>query len=95
MELFTIKAILLKLSDYLLMRINTNKTVIPFIMTTKQKLERVKINLSLEKEFYDFLLEQAELDYMRVATWTKRFLKKNLLDKNKEFKSVSQNEQAK
>lgn len=61
-------------------------------MTTRQKLERVKMNLTLEKEFYDFLLEQAEQDYMRVATWTKQFLKKNLLPNNKTSKRITENE---
>ena len=61
-------------------------------MTTRQKLERVKMNLSLEKEFYDFLLEQAEQDYMRVATWTMQYLKKNLLSNNKASKRLTENE---
>jgi len=63
-------------------------------MTTKQKLERVKINLSLEKEFYDFLFEQAQQDYMRVATWTTQFLKKSLLEKNNKAKCQMKNEHA-
>lgn len=64
-------------------------------MTTRQKLERVKMNLTLEKEFYDFLLEQAEQDYMRVATWTKQYLKKNLLPNNKASKRLTENEHSK
>ena len=61
-------------------------------MTTKQKLERVKMNLTLEKEFYDRLLELAEQDYLRVATWTKQYLKKQLLEDNNEFNHHTENE---
>ncbi len=53
------------------------------------------MNLTLEKEFYDFLLEQAEQDYMRVATWTKQYLKKNLLPNNKASKRLTENEHSK
>ena len=63
-------------------------------MKTEQKLERVKMNLAFEKEFYDFLKEQADQDYMKVATWTKRFLKMSLLDKNKKVKTLTKHEQA-
>jgi hypothetical protein len=63
-------------------------------MKTKQRLQKVKMNLTLEKEFYDLLLEQAEQDYMRVATWTKRFLKKNLLPRNKPSQNQPENEHA-
>ncbi len=44
--------------------------------------EIVKINLSLEREFYELLKAHAKKDYVKVATWTKQFLMKNLLEKN-------------
>lgn len=58
----------------------------------KKKLERIKMNLTLEKEFYDLLLEQAEADYMRTSTWVTRYLKQQLLKTNKTGKNVEQNE---
>ena len=42
----------------------------------------VKMNLSLDRDFYDLLKANADRDYVRVATWTKQFLMKNLLEKN-------------
>ena len=44
--------------------------------------KQVKMNLTLDRDFYDLLKEKATSDYMKVATWTKQFLMKNLLDKN-------------
>jgi len=40
------------------------------------------MNLSLEKDFYELLQTRAKQDYVKVATWTKQFLMKNLLEKN-------------
>jgi hypothetical protein len=60
-------------------------------MNAKEKLERIKMNLCLEKEFYDLLLEQAQRDYMRVSTWTTQYLKKSLLGSNKKIKMVESN----
>ena len=50
-------------------------------MKSKKK-EMVKMNLSLEKEFYELLQQKAQEDYVRVSTWTKQFLMKSLLGKN-------------
>ena len=44
--------------------------------------QNVKMNLSLEKDFYELLQARAKQDYVKVATWTKQFLMKNLLEKN-------------
>jgi len=44
--------------------------------------QNVKMNLSIDKDFYDLLKARAEKDYVKVATWTKQFLMKNLLEKN-------------
>ena len=63
-------------------------------MKTKQKLQKVKMNLTLEKEFFDLLQQQADEDFIKVATWTKRFLKKNLLTRNKPSQSLTENEHA-
>ena len=46
------------------------------------KQEVVKMNISLERDFYEFLQEKAKQDYVRVATWVRQYLMKNLLDKN-------------
>jgi predicted DNA-binding ribbon-helix-helix protein len=50
---------------------------------TKERPRNVKMNLSLDREFYDFLKNKAEDDYIQVATWVKQFLKKNLTEDNK------------
>lgn len=48
----------------------------------KQQKQIVKMNLSLEKDFYALLQERARADYMRVSTWTKQLLMRSLLEKN-------------
>lgn len=48
----------------------------------RTKKQIVKMNLSLEKDFYVLLQEKARADYMRVSTWTKQLLMRSLLDKN-------------
>ena len=40
------------------------------------------MNLSIDKDFYGLLQENARKDYMLVSTWVKQFLMKNLLEKN-------------
>lgn len=58
--------------------------------------QTIKMNLSLEKDFYDLLQANAKRDYVKVATWTKQFLKKNLLDKNNcDSKLLTKNENQK
>ena len=53
----------------------------------------IKMNLTLTREFYELLQENARADYMKVATWTKRFLMKSLLDRhNAESNKLTQNE---
>lgn len=47
-----------------------------------KKIPMVKMNLTIDKEFYALLKEQASKDYAMVSTWTKQFLMKNLLTKN-------------
>ena len=47
------------------------------------KKENVKMNLTLSREFYEFLKEKSSQDYMKTATWVKRFLMKHLLAENK------------
>ena len=47
------------------------------------KKENVKMNLTLSRDFYEFLKEKSSQDYMKTATWVKRFLMKHLLDENK------------
>jgi hypothetical protein len=65
------------------------------MVTQKNTMEKdnVKINLSLSNEFYEVLQKNAKQDYVKVATWTKQFLMKNLLDQhNTEAKCLTQNE---
>lgn len=47
-----------------------------------RKPQNVKMNLSLEKDFYELLQEKAKKDYVKTATWTKQYLMKKLLEKN-------------
>ena len=47
------------------------------------KKEKVKMNLTLSRDFYEFLKEKSSQDYMKTATWVKRFLMKHLLTENK------------
>lgn len=44
--------------------------------------KNVKLNISLEPEFYELLEEKAKEDYLKVATLTKQILKRSLLSKN-------------
>ena len=64
-------------------------------MKRLKKATNVKMNLSLERDFYELLQEKAKSDYVKVATWTKQYLMKCLLEKNNsESKCLTQNENA-
>ena len=55
--------------------------------------DNVKMNLTLTREFYELLQGKAKGDFVRVATWTKQFLMKHLLEQhNTELKTSNQNE---
>jgi hypothetical protein len=45
--------------------------------------KKVRLYLTVDKQFYDQLIEKAKSDYMKVATWTTRFLMKELAEYNK------------
>jgi hypothetical protein len=51
-------------------------------MMKRKQQQTVKMNLSIDKDFYGLLQDNARKDYMRVSTWVKQFLMKNLLEKN-------------
>ena len=51
-------------------------------MKKVQKTQNVKMNLSLERDFYELLQVRAKNDFVKVATWTKQYLMKGLLEKN-------------
>jgi hypothetical protein len=56
------------------------------------KKTTVKMNLCLDKDFYELLQDKAKNDYVKVATWTKQYLMKCLLEKNNsESKCLTQN----
>ena len=57
--------------------------------------EQVRLSISLERGVYDLLVENAKSDYLKVATWTKRFIMQNLeYDTNtKEKKCLTKNEE--
>jgi hypothetical protein len=52
----------------------------------------VKLNLTLSSEFYEVLVEKANADYMKTATWTRRFLMKSLDKNNLYVKSLIEDE---
>ena len=56
------------------------------------KKTTVKMNLCLDKDFYELLQDRAKNDYVKVATWTKQYLMKCLLEKNiSDSKCLTQN----
>lgn len=61
-------------------------------MSTTRKIQNVKMNLTLPVEFYQVLKENAQNDYVKVATWTKQFLMKNLRGDKLEKKCLTKNE---
>ena len=52
------------------------------------------MNLTISPEFYQVLQENAKSDYVKVATWTKQFLMKNLIGDKLEKKCLTTNEAA-
>ena len=57
----------------------------------KRKEQIVKMNLSLEQDFYELLQDRARKDYVRVSTWVKQYLKKGLLENNSDSKCQTNN----
>ena len=58
------------------------------------KIKNVKMNLTIPRDFYQVLQENASHDYVKVATWTKQFLMKNLSGDKLEKKCLTSNEAA-
>ena len=46
----------------------------------KNMKENVRVNITVDKDFYMLLEEAAKRDYMLVGTWVRRYLKKNLIN---------------
>ena len=63
-------------------------------MSNSNELKNVKMNLTLPEEFYQVLKKNAQNDYVKVATWTKQFLMKNLRGDKLKKKCVTSNEAA-
>ena len=59
-----------------------------------KKAKNVKMNLTISPEFYQVLQENAQSDYVKVATWTKQFLMRNLRGDKLEKKCLTTNEAA-
>lgn len=59
-----------------------------------KKNKNVKMNLTLSPELYHLLQQNAMNDYVKVATWTKQFLMKNLNGDKLEKKCLKSNESA-
>ena len=57
--------------------------------------ENVKrVNLTLEKEFYELWKENANQEFIPIGTYVKQYLMKNLLPNNTYSKCLTQNEDA-
>jgi len=52
------------------------------------------MNLTISPEFYQVLQQNAKTDFVKVATWTKQFLMKNLKGDKLEKKCLTKNEAA-
>lgn len=59
-----------------------------------KKSKNIKMNLTISPEFYQVLQENAKSDYVKVATWTKQFLMKNLNGDKLDKKCLITNEAA-
>ena len=59
-----------------------------------KKSKNVKMNLTISPEFYQVLQQNAKTDFVKVATWTKQFLMKNLKGDKLEKKCLTKNEAA-
>ena len=57
-----------------------------------KKPKNVKMNLTISPEFYHLLQQNAKTDYVKVATWTKQFLMKNLKGDKPVKKCLTNNE---
>ncbi len=40
--------------------------------------KNVKMNLTLKRDFYEMLKQEAEKDHLKVSTWVKQFLVKRM-----------------
>ena len=56
-----------------------------------QKSSMVKMNLTIDPMFYELLKENASKDFVKVSTWTKQFLMKNLSNKNESANCLTNN----
>ncbi len=58
---------------------------------TTQKQKNKRMNLTLKNEFYETLQDLAEKDHLKVSTWTKQFLMRQVDDLLK-FQELVSNE---
>jgi len=61
-------------------------------MKRRKKTQNVKMNLTLSREFYELLQDNARKDFMRVATYTKQVLMKSLWGHKPESNSIMKDE---
>jgi len=61
-------------------------------MSKNQNQRNVKINLSIDQEFFRLLQREAEKEHLKVSTFIKWFLNKHLLHQNKPAKCPTPNE---
>lgn len=64
-----------------------------FKMKKVKTQQNVKLNLTLDRSFYQVLQKRAKQDYVATATWAKQYLMRHLLEKNNsDSKCLTQNE---
>ena len=63
-------------------------------MTVTKTNETVRLNLTLDTEFFELLKDKADSEYLLVGQWVRRYLMKNILsaDNNTYSKCTTQNE---
>ena len=59
-----------------------------------EKQNTIRLNLTLDKEFYDLLKENAEKEFIQVGTYVRQYLMKSLLSNNTYSKCFTQNEKS-
>ncbi len=61
-------------------------------MKKSEKQKKIKLNLTLDEDFYKKLEAEASSEFMRITTYTKWLLHRRLREMNKQEKNVKQNE---
>jgi len=66
---------------------NNKRARIEFTMKQEKHSPVIRVNLVLSSDFYNVLKMHADNEYVRVGTWTKSYLLKNLNPGDKKFEN--------